>query len=229
VLQVNHPRMGDIGYFELFHLDRGAVEPWAQEAPLASMDFDAIEVFNGDHIARIGEVEQVLKDWYALLDAGMRYTATGNSDSHKIAYQEAGSPRNLVALDPDDPARFDAARFVRNVRQGRVVVSNGPFIDVHAGTARPGDTIAAGEIALSILVDAPPWMDVSEVELRRRSGVVRRWKIAGKPRPRLKVEATIAAQAGDWLVCIARGRQPMTQLYRSGATPFAFTNPIWVK
>jgi hypothetical protein len=34
---------------------------------------------------------------------------------------------------------------------------------------------------------------------------------------------------GDWILVIARGTKPMSYLYRAGARPFAFTNPIWVE
>ena len=90
VVQVNHPRMGDIGYFELLRMDREAVGAWKKRTQLADTSFDAIEVFNGDHYADVPEVEWVMQDWYALLDAGFHHAGTGNSDSHKVAYQEAG-------------------------------------------------------------------------------------------------------------------------------------------
>jgi hypothetical protein len=229
VVQVNHPRMGSIGYFELYRLDRGAVKRWTEEAAHAPLAFDAIEIFNGDHYPELGAVDALLGDWYALLDAGHRLTATGNSDSHKIAYQEAGMPRNFVALEPDDPARFDAAAFVRAVRAGRVVVSSGPFVELTAGGGGPGDTVPAGALAVGLRVQAPSWMDVAEVELVRRGEVVRRWDVTGRARPRLQARATVTASSGDWLLAIARGQKPMKHLYRPGALPFAFTNPVWVK
>lgn len=229
VLQVNHPRMGNIGYFELFRFDRGAVDSWVAEATLAEMKFDAVEVFNGDHYADHDEIEHVLRDWYALLDAGRRYTATGNSDSHKIAYQDAGVPRNYVALDTDDPARFDTAAFVRAVREGRVVVSSGPFIALSIGGAGPGGSAPPGELTVSIRVDAPPWIDLTEVELLRRAEVVKRWSVRGHGKPRFDEQLSITAADGDWLLCVARGKRPMAALYRKDAKPLAFTNPIWIR
>ena len=35
--------------------------------------------------------------------------------------------------------------------------------------------------------------------------------------------------ATDWIVAVARGDREMRFLPRSGAKPFAFTNPVWVK
>ena len=51
-------------------------------------------------------------------------------------------------------------------------------------------------------------------------------KKSGKPPWHFKAKATL--KSGDWVIAIARGTKPMTYLYRSGATPFGFTNPIFV-
>ena len=83
-------------------------------------------------------------------------------------------------------------------------------------------------------MDGPEWVDVDEVQLVKRGEVLKTWKLnekgAKKPgkRPwRLTHKETL--KAGDWVIAIARGTKPMTYLYRQTATPFAFTNPIFVK
>jgi hypothetical protein len=229
VIMVNHPRMGSIGYFELLHLDRGDVASWTGQAPLADMSFDAIEVFSGDHYTRIGEVRWVLDDWFALLNAGLRYTATGNSDSHKIGYQEAGMPRNWVAMSDDAPVNFDEAAFIRSVREGRVIVSSGPFVDFTIDEAGIGDTIEPGEVEARIIVDAPRWIDVSDVQLIRRGHVIQQWKVGGAKRPRFEATHTTNVSQGDWLMVIASGKRSTAGYYRRAAKPYAFTNPIWVR
>ena len=42
----------------------------------------------------------VLRDYWALLNFGWRYTATGSSDSHRIQFHWAGYPRTMVTVDP---------------------------------------------------------------------------------------------------------------------------------
>ncbi len=198
--------------------------------PLGDLGFDAIEVFNGDHYARIDKVEECMRDWYALLEAGHRVTATGNSDSHKLAFHEPGVPRNLVAVPDDDPARFDERAFVAAVRQGRVVVSSGPFIRFEAGGKGVGEAVPAGDVTISIQVDAPPWVDVDRVELVRRGEIVGVWTAPfpkGSHRFEVRVERPL--KRGDWILAVARGTRPMSYLHRPGARPFAFTNPIWVE
>ncbi len=231
IVQVNHPRMGGIGYFDLVRFDRSDVHGWAKRVPLGDLGFDAIEVFNGDHYDHLAQVEECMRDWYALLLAGYRVTATGNSDSHKLTFHEPGVPRNLVAVPDDDPAHFDERAFVAAVRQGKVVVSSGPFVRFEAGGKGVGETIPAGEeVEIGIQVDAPPWVDVDRVELVRRGELVGVWT---GPFPKGSAPLRGPRQAplhkGDWIVAIARGTKPMSYLYRPGARPFAFTNPIWVE
>lgn len=244
VLQLNHPRMGSIGYFELLRFDRDDVAGWKRRVAVADLGFDAIEVFNGDHYARIDKVEECLRDWYALLDAGHRFTATGNSDSHRLSFHEAGVPRNLVAVPSDDPAKLDEKAFIEAVRKGRLSVSSGPFIKLEAGGKGMGETIAAGErVEVSVVVESPPWVEVDKVELVGRGGeVLMSWgpfdEAKGAPRPapkapegarRLSLRTQRALAKGSYLIAIARGSRPMTHLHRAGARPFAFTNPIWVE
>ncbi len=231
IVQVNHPRMGSIGYFELLRLDPTDFEAWRRRSPLFDSSFDALEVFNGDDYSDIGRVEACMRDWYALLDAGLHVTATGNSDSHKMTYHEPGVPRNFVRVGDDSPDAFDERAFVDAVRRGKVVVSSGPFVRISAGGAEVGDEIAPGDdVAVHVHVEAPPWVDVATVQLVRRGEVVATWH----PKPgtsivRADETAHLPLHSGEWVIAIARGNKPMTWLHRYGAMPFAFTNPIWVR
>jgi hypothetical protein len=231
VVQVNHPRMGSIGYFELLHLDPFDLDRWRRQAPLFDASFDALEVFNGDDYADMPRVETCLRDWYALLDAGLHVTATGNSDSHKVTYHEAGVPRNFVRVADDSPAAFDARAFVDAVRRGRVVVSSGPFVRLNVGAAEVGDEVLPGEnVEVHVQVSAPPWVDVASVEIVDRGEIVKTWRPAPTRDPvRLDASTRMALRSGDWIIAIVRGNKPMTFLHRAGALPFAFTNPIRVR
>jgi len=233
-LQVNHPRMGGIGYFELLRFDSGDIPGWLRRSPLADLGFDALEVFNGDHYAKLSKVEECLSDWYALLNAGFRSTATGNSDSHRVSFHEPGVPRNLVRVPGDDPKNLDERAFLDAVRGGRVVVSSGPFVTVRVGDKGVGDTIAEGDAEIVVDVDGPAWVDIDEVQLVKRGDVIKTWKVGDAPgkkqgkRP-WKLTSKEALKKGDWVIAIARGKKPMAYLYRQSALPFAFTNPIFVK
>ncbi|HEY4121461.1 MAG TPA: CehA/McbA family metallohydrolase, partial [Byssovorax sp.] len=229
IVQLNHPRMGGIGYFELLRFDGEDVARWRERSNLASLDFDAIELFNGDHYAQIGKVEDAMKDWTALLKAGFRPTATGNSDSHKLVFAEAGVPRNLVKVAVDDPEKFDAKDFVASMRAGHVVVVSGPFIRLKAGDKDIGDDVPEGDVELDVEVDAAPWVDVSRVDLVVRGEVAKTWTAFDKGVVRLREKTTLHLNRGDFVIAIARGSKAMTYLHRGGARPFSFTNPIFAR
>lgn len=230
IVQVNHPRMGDIGYFELLRLDPEDVGGWMKRAPFASWEFDALEVYNGDHYALIHKVEECLRDYYAILDSGKRVTATGNSDSHKLSFHEPGVPRNFVAVPSDDPARFDEKAFIEAVKKGKVMVSGGPFVRLTAGGKGIGESVAPGEIEVEVIVDAPPWIDVDRVDVLKRGEIVKTFRAPfGKGPHRVEERFRESFAKGDYITAIARGSKPMTYLYRSNARPFSFTNPIWVE
>jgi hypothetical protein len=230
VVQLNHPRMGSIGYFELLHFDPRDVAAWRSRSPLAEMGFDAIEVFNGDHYARIPEVRAVMNDWYALLDAGIHVTATGNSDSHRTSYHECGVPRNFVRVADNDPAHLDVSAFVDAIRAGHVVVSSGVLVRIDVAGHGPGETVPAGGVNVHVTADAPPWVDVSRVELVSHGRVLHAWT-GPFARGVRRLDATFATTlvAGDWVIAVASGEGEMTFLARPGATPFGFTNPVWAK
>jgi hypothetical protein len=230
VVQVNHPRMGAIGYFELLHLDRRDFDAWRQRAPLFDPSFDALEVFNGDDYSDIPRVEECLRDYDALSKAGLVVTATGNSDSHKMTYHEPGVPRNYVRVPDDSPAAFDERAFVDAVRGGRVVVSSGPFLRMTAGGEDVGGSIPPGDVDVRVRAYAPAWIDVATVELLRDGQVVASWHPSTFASTlRLDATARVRLKTGDYVMAVARGAKPMSFLYRAGALPFAFTNPIRVR
>jgi hypothetical protein len=231
VIQVNHPRMRDLGYFEILRFDPRDVAGWHRRTPLADLRFDAIEIFNGDyyHAANQPKIEECLRDWYALLNAGHRFTATGNSDSHQLAFHEAGVPRNLVAVPSDEPGTLDERAFVEAVRRGRVVVVSGPFLRLTANGRGLGETIRPGPAEVEIRVEAPPWVDVDRIQLIRRGLLLREWR--GPFRQgvvRFERTERLELAEGDWVIAIARGSRPMAHLHRPDALPLSFTNPIWV-
>src|SRR5207244_13303990 len=116
---------------------------------------------------RVPGAQEVLRAWVPLLDAGYRFTATGNSDSHKLVSEEAGYPRNFVALGKDDPSQVSEEELVRAVKAHRIVVSNGPFLRVDADGHGVGETFSSGgrPVTFTVSLQSAPWVDVSAVTL----------------------------------------------------------------
>ncbi len=95
LVQINHPRMGGIGYFNQSQFESSSV---TAKAPGFSPDFDVIEVVNGFDLAQAELLDRNLLEWFALLNAGKRYTAVGNSDSHRLGSEWVGYPRTYVRV-----------------------------------------------------------------------------------------------------------------------------------
>jgi len=221
--------MGDIGYFDLIRLDRDHIADLAARSPWARLDFDAIEIYNGDDAVSIGAVESAMKDWMSLLDAGIRTTATGNSDSHRAIFHEPGLPRTYVRVPDDDISKFDQRAFIDSIRKGRAMVSGGPFVTLEIEDARVGDAIAAGIREARVAVSAPRWMDISYIELIQKGKVVARLDGPFEPSAvTAELRATLDLRAGDWVIATAGGSKEMDPLFRRGVVPYAFTNPIVV-
>jgi hypothetical protein len=178
IVQVNHPRLpSSIGYFQMSGFD-----PKSGRIPGGMRtDFDTIEVYNGYDIANRARIEQVMEDWYALLNLGKHISATGSSDSHRIQYQWAGYPRTYALVDPKAAGEtgqpIDTKEVVLALKKGRSIVTSGPIIELELAKARPGDELPgksiAGAVPGHLRVRAAPWIDLTSVEI-----------IAGVPGPR---------------------------------------------
>jgi hypothetical protein len=166
--QLNHPRLPKgIGYFNNIGFD-----PKGPRSHLHNrIDFDGIEVFNGYDTERPDRVEQVLRDYWALLDFGWRYTATGSSDSHRIQFHWAGYPRSMVTVDPGATLQsekpVDPLTVVAQIKKGHIVVTTGPIVELELAGVHPGDEVQTTDDTLRghLRVRAAPWVDISHVEI----------------------------------------------------------------
>jgi hypothetical protein len=182
VVQLNHPRAipapGTLAdYFTTLDLQFDATGPFVganaidpltvrldANDRLLSTGFVAMEVMTWVNV-------QGLSDWFNFLNAGVRFTATGNSDTHTTRVESSGWPRNFVLLDHDDPATVDPQQLVDALYDGRSTVSFGALADLRAtglGSARLGGTLrpdAQGQLTLTATVQAAAWAPFDRVEL----------------------------------------------------------------
>jgi hypothetical protein len=228
VLQVNHPRMPGVGYFNRGELD---TKTGVAESPDFSFAFDTLEVSNGFDLEDPKVLERNLREWFELMNAGHRYTAVGNSDSHRVVFQWAGWPRTYVRVPDQDPARVSAAEVARALSAGHALVSCGIFVLPWAnGNAGPGDTVQGSRVSLAISLRAPEWIDVARVEVYANGAKVEeRTRDMPLSRSIWNLEVDLELKSDSFIVVVARGDKFMNEaLPGKWIKPFGFSNPILV-
>ncbi len=241
VVQVNHPRWGNIDYFGARGLD-----PWTGEShhPHWSWDFDAVEVMNensgwGWYDAEIDEQavdtckHSVMRDWINMINAGRSIAPMGNSDSHTVEENFAGIPRTYVRVDDSSPENIDPAEVTAAVRRGAVLATTGPFITVNANGGGSGDLVNApdGTIELTIGVQAAPWIPVDRIRVLANGDELLMFDLLedGYTPPLAIGPLPLQVQEDAWLTVIAESDQSMAPVVRDRRRPIrplAVTGPV---
>jgi hypothetical protein len=236
ILQVNHPRWGaPLGYFTYFRVHDKTGEA---KFPGYEPNFDALEVYNGDDAYDFKLIRDVLTDWMHVLGRGYRYTATGSSDSHNLAFLDPGLPRTMIkhGAGNDDATDVDApaSSVIAALKAGRAIVTSGPIIEATIEGKGPGETLKSPgkKPKLRIVVKAAPWIDVRALEVLEGPHT-RRLAYVGIPRSknvvRLDTSIDLKLPEKTFVVVIVQGERGLPNASREGTIPFAFTNPIWIE
>ncbi|MCB9791144.1 MAG: CehA/McbA family metallohydrolase [Alphaproteobacteria bacterium] len=257
LLQLNHPRgiqfVGDDTTSRIHNLF--GKEGFQRETPLGegrnvwmtersadgashAMDFDAIELINR---ASWSLYKEVRADWFALMNQGVRITATGNSDSHAMESELVGFPLNLVACPPPALGEdLDMGCFMEAIQRGRVRVTTGPVLDLSVGGAGIGEQ-ASGPGTAQLRVQAAPWVPVEELRLVLNGEVIERVDLSEAPRsaegvldlryelplPALDADAWLTAEAGRGLDSVQGDLGVYAQIAPE-YSPIGFTNPVFI-
>lgn len=243
--QLNHPRLPKgIGYLANIGFD-----PKLPRTRIHNrIDFDGIEVYNGYDDEKPERVDAVLRDYWALLNFGWRYAATGSSDSHRIQFHWAGYPRTMVRVGATDDGKVDPLTVVANIKRGHATVTSGPIIEFNLAGTAPGDEVQTGDDPLKghVRIVAAPWVDVSRVEVIVDGKLAQTFDVPSRPTqlgPELGTLAEAQARTvrfdadfdvrvgpdNGWVQIIARGDRRMDDVLPfMPVPPLAFTNPVYV-
>jgi hypothetical protein len=231
VLQVNHPRSGKSGYFDLAGFPENAGAPVPAGLDLS---FDALELLNGK---RVQDFDQVLADWFQLLARGLSVTGMGGSDSHAIVGQECGYPRVYLGVGTDDPAQVTDAQILGVVKHTKdVLVTNGPFFTLRArGASAIGRhfTLAPGEtLGVELVVQAAPWVDVKRVQIYLNGKLIETRPVTTDAPQVIRHRATLQLGPPGFYVVVVRGDASLAPVVPADlvpVTPIAVANPIWIE
>jgi hypothetical protein len=237
IIQVNHPRAGNLGYFNNFFLDQ---ESAATALPELDTGFDILEVLNGPyyHSSNLSAIE----DWFHLLNRGYYFPIVGSSDSHGIDRGEPGYSRTYVQYSGAGAERLDQAALFEAIRKGRAFATNGPMISFQVnGRSAMGGLVQApeGKVSLKLEAWSAPWIAVDEVRLILNGQRRIIFPVHEELREIRKFEQDISLTLrGDTYICLeAIGKTTLFPVLQSpsrtgdledGTLPYALTNPVFV-
>lgn len=236
LLQLNHPRAGNLGYFENIGLDREKADSAAGDLALT---FDLMEVMNGASFHRGND--QAVADWLNLLNKGYFFPAVGSSDSHGAAGSEPGYSRVFVRL-PKKLTELTWEDLASALKKGQSFISNGPLVEFTVnGRYHPGDTVTDrdGKVKARIQIQSAPWIDIHEVRVivnGERKIIFPVNSPAIKP-VKFDKKLDIELSVDSYLVVEVSGQKSLypvvQQPARSGqlketALPYALTNPVFI-
>jgi len=174
LIQQNHP---DIGW--LFFDKDGNGEP--DEGFSRGFGYmDVIEVHPLDFVIKLEptwdydgkKYNHALFNWLQLLNQGQIITGVVNTDAH-YNFHGSGSMRNWIASPTDDPAKVQPLDIVHASEDGRLVMSNGPFLTMTVNEAGKdelagiGHDLAAnsGKVQVHVRVQCANWLDIDRMFL----------------------------------------------------------------
>lgn len=229
VVQVNHARMPPrIGYFDIAELDP---KTGAAKSSDFSDAFDALEAYNGIWIQDPERIREGARDLVALVRRGRHPTATGNSDSHQLLFQEAGWPRTWVHT-PREPRESRSERVIAALLAGKTSVSSGPLVEISVFGAEPGAMVQPknGQVEITIRVTAPAWVPVDEIELWVDADVERRFEAAeAKDGVRFEKTFTLPIDHDVTLLAWSKGKTPLPDvLPYDRAESIGFTGLVYI-
>ncbi len=177
-------------------------------------------------------------NWLQLLNQGFRLPGVANTDAH-YCFHQSGTVRNYVRSSTDDPAQVEEMAVVRAAKRGRIVMTNGPYLDISLSGALPGDDVRLkGKGRLRVRVQCANWLDVDRVQVL----------VNGRPEPALNFtrashpqffadgvvkfdrEIEIALERDAHLIVVATDAHATTGpiMGQRGERPLAISNPIYV-
>jgi hypothetical protein len=211
IISVNHPA-GNKGMFGYGDYDVATGEVGSPDH--FSTGFDSIEVLND------GDVDEFLPFYLDVTARGMEPTPVGVSDSH--GYRNGvGENVTWVEVGTTDVAGLSPMTLAQAIKDRRVIVSRGPYIDATVDGAWASGQTFSGTPTLSVDVLAPSWMRVDYVDLYKDGELAETHDLDGP------IEFELAPDADAVYIVMARGDSPMAPVY-SGTLPWAMTAAIRV-
>ena len=248
-VQINHPQVGE------FFRDRNK-DGRADGGFLGLEDLiDAAEVWSTEILnpepwllRKDNEGKDVWREnrtfaWLQMLNQGSRMVCVAVSDAHSVFGNGVGGWRSYVPSSTDEPAKIDAKEIIRNAQAGRVVVTNGPFLEaaLSDGTLPGGFTSARGEVRLHVKVQCTTWIDIDRVQILRNGRADESLNFTRTSHPdfftdgivKFDQHVAVPLTEDSHLIVVAWGeghdlKTGYGESWQSEMHPCAFTNPMYI-
>jgi hypothetical protein len=237
ILQVNHPRSGTLGYFNMYLLD---LESAAFARESFDTSFDLLEVMNGPDYYSSNSV--AVEDWLHLLNRGYYFPLIGSSDSHSIDRGEPGYSRTYVMYEGEEGDNLNWEALALSLKKGRSFTSNGPLVEFKVNSKHlSGDSFTSsdGKAEIWIKVQSVPWVAVDEVRLivngeRKLTFPV---KTAKEEILKFTKQISLKLKRDSYIAVEVLGKNslyPVLQKYsrkgllKDAVLPYALTNPVFI-
>ena len=241
-VQANHPNVGSV----FFDRNRDGVEDGGFHG--LEQLIDAAEVWSAEILNLSPQYKEEVSPnrtfgWLQMLNQGRRVWCVAVSDAHRIFGQGVGGWRTYVPSSADSPGDIDPAEIIRNSKAGRMMITNGPFLEVETGDGLPiGSTvIAEGKIDLRVKVQTPNWMEIDRVQVLVNGRQPEEYDYRRADSPSMFPDGaksfeetiTVELQRDAHLIVVAIGEGSNLEkgwgLDPNGKMqPVAYTNPIFV-
>lgn len=189
VIQINHFNSGGGAGLNLLGIDTGRVPPQSTVDPgpfrldpslenLFSPNFDVLELLIGNDRGQMETFfRENLGDWFNLLNQGLIYAGSSDSDTHNWNYAQAGTYRNFIASSTDEAGQIDEDEITSHIKQGRMVGGYSPFLTATLHVESTGETggqalglptlvrTTDGRATFRLYMQSPVWVEFDTVEL----------------------------------------------------------------
>ncbi len=238
LIQVNHPRSGEIGYFNNYELDP---ETASNASKNFDLSFDVLEVMNGPY--PYDSNDDAIADWLNFLNRGFYFPIVGSSDTHTIDGDEPGYSRTYVFCSGEEKGDpLDVSSLLEAIKKGHTFVSNGPVVDFKINTIHvPGDSFTAknGKVDIWLKVESAPWVSVDEVRLIVNGKRKIIFPVEASEDSILKVfeQISLPLEKDSYIVTEVLGKKSLFPVHQARARhglrenaslSYALTNPIFI-
>lgn len=249
LIQQNHP---DIGW--LFH-DRNGDHIHDEGHGKSFAFMDVIEIHPIHEILQMKATviqqnkvyNNTVFNWLQLLNQGHRIFGVINTDAH-YNFHGSGGYRNWIQSSTDDPAKINTTEMVHASEQGRLVMSNGPFLEVWARETGSNQKVTCGQsliaksrnVELQIQVQCPNWFNIDRVFVLANGQIVAEHDYSREKHPdafsdkviRFSRTMKLTLEQDSHLIVCAAGEKsqlgPVAGPEYGKQPPTALSNPIYV-